>query len=40
MVVHETYQRADGTYVTPAEVKIETTPSGRRANLVATGEEI
>jgi leucyl-tRNA synthetase len=40
MVVHETYQRADGTYVTPAEVKIETTPSGRRANLAATGEEI
>ena len=24
MVVHETYQKADGSYVTPAEVKIET----------------
>jgi len=22
MVVHETYQKADGTYVNPAEVKI------------------
>src|SRR6202043_1999108 len=40
MVVHETYQRADGTYVTPAEVKIETGANGRRASLIASGEEI
>jgi leucyl-tRNA synthetase len=38
--VHETYQKADGTYVTPAEVKIETGGSGRRAILMATGEEV
>jgi leucyl-tRNA synthetase len=40
MVVHETYQKADGSYVTPAEVKIETGPNGRRAILLATGEEV
>jgi len=40
MVVHETYQKADGSYVTPAEVKIETDGSSRRAVLLSTGEEI
>ncbi|THD71016.1 MAG: leucine--tRNA ligase [Bradyrhizobium sp.] len=40
MVVHETYQKADGSYVTPAEVKIEVGGNGRRANLVTTGEDI
>lgn len=40
MVVHETYQKADGGYVTPAEVKIETGGNGRRAVLMETGEEI
>jgi leucyl-tRNA synthetase len=40
MVVHETYQKADGAYVTPAEVKIETGGNGRRAALLATGEDI
>ena len=40
MVVHETYQKADGTYVTPAEVKIETGGNGRRASLIETGEEV
>src|SRR3974390_1545055 len=40
MVVHETYQKKDGSYVTPAEVKIETGGNGRRAVLLATGEEI
>jgi leucyl-tRNA synthetase len=40
MVVHETYQRPDGSYATPAEVKIEMGPSGRRAHLIATGEEV
>ena len=34
MVVHETYQKADGAYVTPAEVKIETGGDGRRATLL------
>ncbi|MDU1667839.1 MAG: class I tRNA ligase family protein, partial [Bradyrhizobium sp.] len=40
MVVHETYQKADGTYVNPAEVKIEVGGNGRRAVLTATGEDI
>jgi leucyl-tRNA synthetase len=40
MVVHETYQTADGSYATPAEVKIETGANGRRASLIATGEEV
>src|SRR6202011_65836 len=40
MVVHETYQKADGAYVTPAEVKIETASNGRRATLLTTGEDI
>jgi leucyl-tRNA synthetase len=40
MVVHETYQKVDGTYVTPAEVKVETGGDGRRATLLSTGEEI
>src|SRR6201991_3263704 len=37
MVVHETYQTKDGTYVTPAEVTVETGANGRRAVLTATG---
>jgi leucyl-tRNA synthetase len=40
MVVHETYQRADGGYVTPVEVRIETGTNGRRATLIANGEEV
>jgi leucyl-tRNA synthetase len=40
MVVHETYQKADDTYVTPAEVKIEIGGNGRRAVLLTTGEDI
>jgi leucyl-tRNA synthetase len=40
MVVYETYQKADGSYVTPAEVKIESGPNGRHAILLATGEEV
>src|ERR1700676_3480805 len=40
MVVHETYQKADGTYVTPATHKIETGNKGRRASLLASGEEV
>jgi leucyl-tRNA synthetase len=40
MVVHETYSKADGTYATPAEVEIETGADGRRARLMASGEEV
>jgi leucyl-tRNA synthetase len=40
MVVHETYQKADGSYVTPAEVKIETGANGKRAVLLTSGEEV
>jgi leucyl-tRNA synthetase len=40
MVVHETYQKADGSYVTPAEVKIEVGANGRRGSLLATDEDI
>jgi leucyl-tRNA synthetase len=40
MVVHETYQKADGTFVTPAEVKIDTGGNGRRATLIGTGEDV
>jgi leucyl-tRNA synthetase len=40
MVVHETYQTAKGEYVTPAEVKVESGANGRRATLIATGEEV
>jgi leucyl-tRNA synthetase len=40
MVVHETYQKADGSYVTPAEVKIETGANGRRAILLTTNEDV
>jgi leucyl-tRNA synthetase len=40
MVVHETYQKADGGYVTPAEVKVEAGANGRRATLLTSGEEI
>jgi leucyl-tRNA synthetase len=40
MVVHETYQTQDGSWATPAEVKIETGANGRRATLIATGEEV
>src|SRR5579871_5863772 len=40
MVVHETYQKADGSYVTPAEVKVETEGSERRATLLDTGEPL
>src|SRR6202043_1088319 len=40
MVVHETYQKADGSYVTPAEVRIETGANGKRATLLTSGEDI
>jgi leucyl-tRNA synthetase len=40
MVVHETYQRANGEWVSPAEVKIETLGESRGATLIATGEPV
>ena len=41
MVVHETYQRANGEWVSPAEVKIETAEDARRcAVLIETDEEV
>jgi leucyl-tRNA synthetase len=40
MVVHETYQKSDGSWVTPAEVKIEGSDDNRRATLLATGEPV
>src|SRR4051812_6924376 len=40
MVVHETYQKKDGSWATPAEVKIEGTGAARHAHLIATGEEV
>jgi leucyl-tRNA synthetase len=40
MVVHETYQRANGEWVMPAEVKIEGAGGERRAALIATGEPV
>jgi leucyl-tRNA synthetase len=40
MVVHETYQQADGSYVTPAEVKVEAGANGRHASLIETGAEV
>ena len=40
MVVHETYRKTDGTFATPAEVKIDGAGDQRRATLLATGEEV
>jgi leucyl-tRNA synthetase len=40
MVVHETYQKADGSYAMPSEVRLEHTGEQRRAVLNATGEEV
>jgi leucyl-tRNA synthetase len=40
MVVHEVYRKKDGTFVAPAEVKIETVGDKRRAVLLAGGEEV
>ncbi|MBV9632525.1 MAG: leucine--tRNA ligase [Xanthobacteraceae bacterium] len=40
MVVHETYQKADGSWAAPTEVKIEGADDHRRAALIATGEAV
>jgi leucyl-tRNA synthetase len=40
MVLHETYRRSDGTWATPAEVRIEGSGTERQANLIDTGEPV
>src|SRR5262249_370731 len=40
MVVHETYQKADGEWVMPAEVRVEGAGAERKAKLLATGEPL
>src|SRR6185312_14162612 len=40
MVIHETYQAANGEWVMPAEVKIEGVGEQRRATLRSTGEPV
>ena len=40
MVVHETYRRADGEWVAPADIKIEAQGDTRSATLISTGEPI
>jgi leucyl-tRNA synthetase len=40
MVVHETYQKSDGSYASPAEIRIETEGDKRRAVLASTGESL
>ncbi len=40
MVVHETYQKADGSWAAPAEVKIEGSEDNRVATLIDTGEPV
>jgi leucyl-tRNA synthetase len=40
MVVHETYQRENGEWASPAEIKIDTQGDARSATLIATGEAV
>jgi leucyl-tRNA synthetase len=40
MVVHETYQKKDGTFASPAEVKIELDGEDRKAALLSNGEPV
>ncbi len=40
MVAHETYQKPDGNWAMPSEVKIEGSDDSRRASLISTGERI
>jgi leucyl-tRNA synthetase len=40
MVVHETYRRADGAWVSPAEIRIAGEGAARRAVDIATGEDV
>src|SRR5262249_32675837 len=40
MVVHETYQAANGEWVLPVEVRVEGAGEDRKAKLLATGEAV
>jgi leucyl-tRNA synthetase len=40
MVLHETYRAADGSWITPAEVKVETIGERRRASLISSGKPV
>ncbi len=40
MVVHETYRKADGSYVEPAAVKLAVAGGERRASVAASGESL
>ena len=40
MVVHETYKAADGSWVSPADIRIEADSSGRRAVRIDSGEPV
>ncbi|MEX0591454.1 MAG: class I tRNA ligase family protein, partial [Xanthobacteraceae bacterium] len=40
MVVHETYEKKDGTFATPAEVRVEAVGDKRRAILLENGEQL
>ncbi len=40
MVVHETYRAADGSFVSPAEIRIDSDGDHRRATLLSTGEDV
>jgi leucyl-tRNA synthetase len=40
MVVHETYQKKDGTFASPAEIKIELDGERRSATLLSSGEPV
>src|SRR5438128_1316917 len=40
MVVHETYQAANGEWIMPADIKVEGAGEARRATLLATGEPV
>ncbi|WP_395697389.1 leucine--tRNA ligase [Methylocella sp.] len=40
MVVHETYRDKSGGWLFPADVRVESGPSGRRATLAGSGEEV
>jgi len=40
MVVHETYKGADGAWVPPADIRIDSTPEGRKAFRLDNGAEV
>ncbi|MEW6641195.1 MAG: leucine--tRNA ligase [Pseudomonadota bacterium] len=40
MVVHETYRKLDGTFASPAEIRIDADGDARRAVLLSTGEPV